>query len=142
MAVNTLLTSQVITNELLMRFKNNLGFAGSVAHTWDDKFAVEGAKIGDTLRLRDPVMFVAAAGPVMTPQNVTETQKTLQLNNQQVVGFAFTSKDLALSIDNFSERYLQSAAVALANVVDVAGLTMADNTVGNLVGTVGTPIAA
>lgn len=141
MAVNTLLTSQVITNELLRRFKNNLGFSGAVAHTWDDKFAVEGAKIGDTLRLRDPVMFTASAGPVMTPQNVVETQKVLTLNNQQVVGFAFTSKDLTLSIDNFAARYLDSAAVALANAVDLAGLTMADANVGNLVGTIGTPIA-
>ncbi|HKE24979.1 MAG TPA: P22 phage major capsid protein family protein [Bryobacteraceae bacterium] len=140
MAVNTLLTSQVITNELLRRFKNNLGFSGAVAHTWDDKFAVEGAKIGDTLRLRDPVMFVASAGPVMSPQNVVENQKTLQLSNQQVVGFAFTSKDLTLSIDNFAARYLDSAAVALANAVDIAGLTMADANVPNLVGTVGTPI--
>ena len=141
MATNLLLTSQVITNELLRRFKNNLGFSGSVAHTWDDKFAVDGAKIGDTLRLRDPVMLVAAPGPVMTPQNITETQKTLTLNNQQVVGFAFTSKDLTLSIDNFSARYLESASVALSNAVDVAGLTMADQIVGNTVGTVGTPIA-
>jgi len=140
LAVNTLLTSQVITNELLRRFKNNLGFSGAVAHTWDDKFAVEGAKIGDTLRLRDPVMFVASAGPVMSPQNVVENQKTLQLSNQQVVGFAFTSKDLTLSIDNFAARYLDSAAVALANAVDIAGLTMADANVPNLVGTVGTPI--
>ena len=112
-----------------------------MAHTWDDKFAVDGAKIGDTLRLRDPVMLVAAPGPVMTPQNITETQKTLTLNNQQVVGFAFTSKDLTLSIDNFSARYLDSASVALSNAVDVAGLTMADQIVGNTVGTVGTPIA-
>jgi len=141
MATNTLLTSQVITNELLRRFKNNLGFSGAVAHTWDDKFAVEGAKIGDTLRLRDPVMLVASAGPVMSPQNVVENQKTLQLSNQQVVGFAFTSKDLTLSIDNFAARYLDSAAVALANAVDVAGLTMADANVPNLVGTVGTPIS-
>lgn len=142
MAVNTLLTSQVITNELLRRFKNNLGFSGAVNHTWDDKFAVDGAKIGDTLRLRDPVIFTAADGPPMTAQNVTETQKTLQLNKQKVVGFSFTSKDLTLSIDNFSARYLDSAAVALANAVDIDGLTMADQTVGNIVGTVGTPIAA
>lgn len=140
MAVNTLLTSQVITNELLRRFKNNLGFSGAVSHTWDDKFAVEGAKIGDTLRLRDPVVFAAADGPVMSPQNVTETQKTLTLNKQKVVGFAFTSKDLTLSIDNFAARYLDSAAVALANAVDIDGLTMADNNVGNTVGTIGTPI--
>jgi hypothetical protein len=138
-ATNTLLTSQVITNELLRRFKNNLGFSGACAHTWDDKFAVEGAKIGDTLRLRDPVLFTAQAGPVMSPQNVVENQKILQLNNQQVVGFSFTSKDLTLSIDNFAARYLDSAAVALANVVDVAGLTMADANSSNMVGTPGTP---
>lgn len=142
MAVNTLLTSQVITNELLRRFKNNLGFSGAVSHEWDDKYAVEGAKIGDTLRLRDPVIFTAAPGPAMTPQSVVETQKVLVLNNQQVVGFSFTSKDLTLSIDNFSDRYLRSAAVALANAVDVAGLTMADQNVGNTVGVVGTPIAS
>jgi hypothetical protein len=129
----------VITNELLRRFKNNLGFSGAVTHTWDDKYAIEGAKIGDTLRLRDPVMFVAADGPVMTPQNVVETNKVLQLNKQKVVGFAFTSKDLTLSIDNFAARYLDSAAVALANAVDIDGLTMADTNVGNSVGTPGTP---
>ena len=141
MATNTLLTSQVITNELLRRFKNNLGFSGAVSHTWDDKFAVEGAKIGATLMLRDPVLFVAANGPVMSPQNVTETNKTLVLNTQKVVGFAFTSKDLTLSIDNFAARYLDSAAVALANAVDIDGLTMADQNVGNTVGTIGTPIS-
>jgi hypothetical protein len=84
-------------------------------------------------------MFVAANGPVMTPQNVVETNKTLILNTQKVVGFAFTSSDLTLSIDNFAARYLDSAAVALANAVDVDGLTMADSNVGNSVGTPGTP---
>ena len=139
MSTNTLLTSQVITNELLRRFKNNLGFSGAVNHTWDDKFAVEGAKIGATLRLRDPVMFTAANGPVMTPQNVVENQKTLVLNTQKVVGFSFLSQDLTLSIDNFAARYLDGAAVALANAIDVDGLTMADTNVGNSFGTPGTP---
>jgi len=136
---NTLLTSQVITNELLRRFKNNLGFSGAIAHTWDDKFAVEGAKIGDTLRLRDPVRFIAQDGPVLIPQDVTETQKVLVLNRQKVVGFSFLSKDLTLSIDNFRERYLDSAAVALANAVDVDGLTMAYQNTPNQVGVPGTP---
>lgn len=87
-------------------------------------------------------MFAAADGPVMTPQNVVETQKFLILNYQKVVGFSFTSKDLTLSIDNFAARYLDSAAVALANSVDLTGLTITMQTVGNTVGTVGTPITA
>lgn len=139
---NTLLTPQMITNELLMRFKNNLGFSGAIAHTWDDKFAVEGAKIGDTLRLRDPVRFVATKGRDITSsvQDVIETQKTLTLNQQAVVAFQFSSAELTLSIDAFRSRYLDSAAVALANQVDVDGLAMAYQATANAIGTPGTPL--
>ena len=137
---NTLLTAQVITNELLMRFKNNLGFSGAIAHTWDDKFAVEGAKIGDTLRLRDAVRFIVAKGRVITPQDVNETSKSLTLNTQANVSFQFTSAELTLSVDAFRDRYLESAAVALANAVDVDGLLMAVNTTANAIGTPGAPL--
>lgn len=139
---NTLLTPQQITNELLMRFKNNLGFSGAISHTWDDKFAVEGAKIGDTLRLRDPVRFSVTKGADITGniQNVTETSKTLTLNQQAVVAFQFSSAELTLSIDNFRDRYLDSAAVALANQVDVDGLLLAYQSTANAIGTPGSPL--
>jgi hypothetical protein len=116
----------MITNELLLRFINNLGFSGAIEHTWDDKFAVSGAKIGDTLRLRDPVNFTVGKNPDITSaiQDVIETQKTLTLNQQAVVAFQFSSAELTLSIDRFSDRYLKSAGVALANQVDVDGLTL------------------
>jgi hypothetical protein len=141
---NTLLTPQMITNELLLRFKNNLGFSGAISHTWDDKFAVTGAKIGDTLRLRDAVEFTVSKNADITSsiQDVIETQKTLTLNQQAVVAFQFSSAELTLSIDAFSDRYLKSAGVALANQIDVDGLTMAYQSTGNQVGTPGTPIAA
>ncbi len=137
---NTLLSAQVITNELLLRFKNNLGFSGAIAHTWDDKFAVEGAKIGDTVRLRDPVRFTVAKGRVITPQDVLETSKTLTLNTQANVSFQFSSAELTLTIDAFRDRYLDSAAVALANAVDVDGLLMAYQATPNAIGTPGSPL--
>ena len=134
----------MITNELLMRFKNNLAFSGTLEHTWDDKFAVAGAKIGDTLRLRDPVRFAVTTTADITSsiQNVTETQKTLTLDQRAVVAFQFSSQELTLSIDAFSERYLKSASVALANAVDVYMLTLAYQATANTVGTPGTPISA
>ncbi len=140
MATNTLLSAQEITNELLLRFKNNLGFSGAIAHTWDDKFAVEGAKIGDTLRLRDAVRFTVAKGRVITPQDVNESAKTLTLNTQANVSFQFTSAELTLTIDAFRARYLDSAAVALANAVDVDGLLMAYQATPNAIGTPGSPL--
>jgi hypothetical protein len=139
---NVLLTAQMISNELLLRFKNNLGFSGAIEHTWDDKFAVAGAKIGDTLRLREPVNFTVGKNPDITAaiQDVVETQKTLTLNQQAVVAFQFSSAERTLSIDAFSDRYIKSAAVALANQVDIDGLTMAYQSTGNQVGAAGTPI--
>jgi hypothetical protein len=74
-ATNTLLNAQVITNELLLRFKNNLGFSGAIAHTWDDKFAVEGAKVGDTVRLRDAVRFTVAKAGSLHPRTSTRRPK-------------------------------------------------------------------
>ena len=132
----------MITNELLLRFKNNLGFSGAISHTWDDKFAIEGAKIGDTLRLRDPVRFTATKGRDITAsiQDVIETSKSLTLNQQAVVAFQFSSAELTLSIDAFRDRYLDSAAVALANQVDVDGLIMAYQATPNAIGTPGTPL--
>lgn len=135
---NTLLTPQVITHELLRRFKNNLGFAGSIRHEYDERFAQKGAKIGDSLQLRVPVKFTATKSATLTEQDVTETSVTLTLTTQAHVGFSFSSKDLTLTIDRFGERYLDSAAVALANVVDVDGLTMAYQSTFNAVGTPGT----
>lgn len=121
-----------------MRFKNNLGFASVVDHTWDDKFGVTGAKIGDTLKLRDPVRYTVVKGRVATPESTTENYKTLTLDTQAHVAFSFTSAERSLSIDQFSERYLVSAAGALANVVDVDGLTKAYQSTGSYVGTPGT----
>jgi len=135
---NSLLTPQVITNELLRRFKNNLGFAGAVSHEWEDRFAVSGAKIGDTIKLRMAPKFVAVKSAILSIQDVIEPNKTLTLNIQAHVGFQFTSKDLTLTIDRFRERYLESAAIALANIVDVDGLTLAYQTTPNSVGTPGT----
>jgi len=121
-----------------MRFKNNLGFSKVVDHTYDDRFAVSGAKIGDTLRLRDPVRYAVTKGRVMTPQDTVETAKTLTLDTQAHVGFSFTSVERTLNIDNFADRYVESAAVALANQVDVDGLTKAYQSTANSVGTGGT----
>ena len=87
-----------------------------------------GAKIGDTLRLRDAVEFTVGKNPDITSaiQDVVETQKTLTLKSSRPSSRSnFSSAELTLSIDAFSDRYLKSAAVALANQVDVDGLTMA-----------------
>lgn len=130
---NTLLNPTVIANELLMRFKNNLTFAAGCGHEYDDRFD----KIGDTFAMRDSARFVANDGSDITSQiqDVKEYSKNLVIDTRKNVAFQFTSKDLTLTIDRFAERYLQGAAVALANKFEVDGLTLAYQLSPNQVGT-------
>lgn len=137
---NTILTSQVITNELLRRFENQLNFSKTIRHEFDSKYARGGAygKIGDTLNIRVPVKFTAVSGAAISVQDVTETQVPLVIDQQYHTAFKFTSADLTLKIDDFSERYLKSAAVALANAVESYNITQAYYAVNHAVGTPGT----
>lgn len=99
---NTLLTPQVITNELLRRFKNKLSFAtSSITHEYDDRFANSGAKVGDSIKLRDQVKFVATKSATLSEQDISESGPTLTLDTQAHVGFSFSSKDQTLTIDRF-----------------------------------------
>lgn len=136
---NTILTPQVITNELLRRFENNLGFAKVVHHEdYSEHFAKPGAKIGDTLSLRDPVRFAATPGATLVVQDVEERKIPLVINERFHTAFQFDSAELTLSIDRIGERYIEGAAVALANVAEVSGMRVAYQQTPNYVGTLGT----
>jgi hypothetical protein len=122
-----------------MRFKNNLSFAAGASHEYDERFD----KIGDTYKLRVPPRFVANDGADITSQiqDVTESTIDLAINERKNVAFQFTSKDLTLTIDRFADRYLNSAAVSLANAFEVSGLTMAYQKTPNWAGTAGETLA-
>jgi hypothetical protein len=135
---NTILTPQIITNELLRRFQNNLGFAKAVHHEdWSEHFAKPGAKIGDTLSLRDPVRFAAVDGANLVIQDVEERKIPLVINQRKHTAFSFTSAEQTLSIDRIGERYIEGAAIALSNAAEVVGLTVAYQATPNVVGTPG-----
>lgn len=135
---NTILTPQVLANELLMRLKNNLGFAGAISSHWEDEFANKGRKIGDNIDLRVPVRFSASDGAALVPQDVEERSVSLKLNYHKHVGFKFAQRDLTLDIDRFAEKYLDSASVTLANQFDSDALDYAYKSVSNAVGSPGT----
>lgn len=135
---NSFLTPSVIAKEMMLQFKNNLGFTKNVNRQYDDSFAVSGAKIGQTVTIRKPNRYVVSNGAAMVTQDSVEDSAQLSLTTQNHVGMTFTSKDLALSIDDFSERYIQPAMLALANQVDVDMLTLAAQSTYNAVGVAGT----
>lgn len=121
-----------------MLLENNLTFTKFIRRTYDNKFAQSGAKIGATVNLRIPPVFAVTKGPNLSVQNFTETQFPLTINQQAHVDVSFSSMELTLSIQDFSERVLAPQIAQLANQIDQDGLAQFVN-VWKSVGVPGTP---
>jgi len=134
---NTLLTISQITRETLRILENNLVFTKQVRRDFDDSFGRAGAKIGTVLNIRKPARYSGRTGQGLSIEDATETQVPLTLNTQRGVDIAFTSQDLALSIDDFKERFIRPAIANVANQIDFDGLQQYLN-VYNTIGTPGT----
>ncbi len=134
---NTLLTISLITREGLRVLENNLTFTKFVRRDFDDSFARAGAKIGTVLNIRKPARYAGRTGQGLSIEDATETQVPLVLTTQQGVDIAFTSQDLALSIDDFSDRFIRPAIANIANHMDYDGMQQYLN-VYNTIGTPGT----
>jgi len=88
------------------------------------KFAVEGAKIGTVLNVRKPPQYTVSTGQALDLQAAKETSVPVTLTTQNHVDFQFNSADLALSVDDFSKRFISPAVAALANKIDYNGLQL------------------
>jgi len=136
---NNLLTISKITNEALMVLENELTFTSEVNRDYDDQFAVSGAKIGNTVNVRRPGRFIGTTGPALNVEDFNETSVPVTLDTQFHVDTQFTTQDLVLTLDMFSDRILKPAVAAIANKMDRDGLVTAKNKTANIVGTAGTP---
>lgn len=134
---NTLLTNGEITREGLRVLKNNTKFAKQVNREYDDRFGVDGAKIGNVLNIRRPPRYMTAVGQALQLEDATETSVPLILNTQRHLGIAFSSQDRTLNIDDFSKRFVRPGMATLANFIDFDGLGLYSS-VFNEVGTPGT----
>ncbi len=117
MAGNTYLTVDSITKEAVRLFKNSNLFVMNMDTQYDKQFAVDGAKIGDTLRIRLPSDFIVTDGPVMQLQDNTQQFTTLTVSTQKNVATPYTTAERTMSIDNYSELVMAPMINALAGKV-------------------------
>lgn len=131
---NTLLTPVMITREALRILHQKCNFIGNVNRSYDDKFAVEGAKIGTTLNIRLPNQYTVRSGATLSAQDTTENQVALQVTTQKGVDLNFTSVDLTMSLDDFSERIIAPAMAVLAANIEADAFNMALDVYNNVNG--------
>jgi hypothetical protein len=134
---NSILTIDMITRKALEILENNLVLTRNVNRQYDDSFAVEGAKIGSTLRIRLPDRALVTDGAALQVQDDNEQFTTLTVASQKHIGVNFTSAELTMQLDDFAERVLKPRISQLASSID-ADVANAYRNIGNSVGTPGT----
>lgn len=121
---NTLLSATAVTREALRVLHQKLNFVGSITREYDSSFAKDGAKIGDTLKIRLPNEYVVRSGAPLQAQDTVENTVELKVQTQKGVDLNFTSADLTMSLDNFSERIIEPAMARLAANIEADAMSM------------------
>ena len=134
---NSILTIDMITRKALEILENNLVLTRNVNRQYDDSFAVEGAKIGSTLRIRLPDRALVTDGAALQVQDDNEQYTTLTVASQKHIGVNFTSAELTMQLDDFAERVLKPRISQLASSID-ADVANSYKAVYSSVGTPGT----
>ena len=134
---NSILTIDMITRKALEILENNLVLTRNVNRQYDDSFAVSGAKIGSTLRIRLPDRALVTDGAALQVQDDAEQSTTLTVASQKHIGVNFTTAELTLQLDDFAERVLKPRISQLASSID-ADVANAYKAIFNTVGTPGT----
>jgi hypothetical protein len=127
----------MITRKALEILENNLVLTRTVNRQYDDSFAVEGAKIGSTLRIRLPDRALVTDGAALQVQDDNEQYTTLAVSSQKHIGVNFTTAELTMQLDDFAERVLKPRISQLASSID-ADVANSFKYIGNSVGTPGT----
>lgn len=139
---NTNLTIDMVTREALRIAHEKLTYLGTIDRQYDDSFAQSGAKIGSSLRIRQPNQFTRRQGSrIMDVQDVTETAITATVATQDGVDIRFNSAELALDIDDFSKRYIEPATAVLMSGIESDVLQAQQKLCYNSVGTSGSPMS-
>ena len=131
---NTLVTPTKIAKEALMQLENSLVMGNRVHREFKKEFT--GGQ-GSTVSIRKPVKFYTADGATRVNQDAEEKTTSIAIDQRKHVSWKFSTQDLTLSIEEYSERYIKPAMITLANTVDKSLHGLYTN-VWNAVGTPGT----
>lgn len=111
---NTIINPSIIAKEALFHLENNVIMASQVHRQYKREFV----KIGNTVTIRKPVKFVVTDGASRSNQDVIEETTSIVINQRKHVSWSFSTQDLTLTIEEYAERYIKPAMIALANKID------------------------
>jgi hypothetical protein len=136
---NALKVIDMVAKEALRIAHEKCSFIGTVYRGYDDSYSKKGAKIGDTLRIRNPNQYTRRSGSrIMSVQDQNEATQNLAVATQDGVDMKFNSTELSLSIDELSQRYIEPAMSVLCSGIEGDFISAMTKATYNTVGSAGT----
>jgi hypothetical protein len=135
---NQVPTIDQVTVEALSIFENNLVAAKRCNRNFEPLFGQEGAKRGDTVRIRKPAQASVRTGTAWQGQAIVQPTTTLTLSYQKGIDFSMTSFERKMDMPDLSKNVLKPYIVRLANELDKDILQTIVQNSYNEVGTIGT----
>ncbi len=130
---NSLLNINMITREAVRLWINTNSFIKHIDTQYDDQFAMTGAKIGTSLRIRLPNDYTVRTGAAVSVQDTAETSTTLTVATQKGVDVSFNSVERTMSLDDYSKRVLAPAVNNLVGAVAADVMSGVESGVSNFV---------
>ena len=136
---NQLLTISEITNRALPVLSNLCVLTDKFNRQYDKEFGQKGRKIGATCNVRLPPRYQGTFGPALNVEPSTENYVPVNILYQFHVDIQFNTINMLLDIDDFEDRFLKPACIAVGNRIDSDGAYFAFQNTANRQGTPGTP---
>lgn len=143
---NTYKFIDMVARESLSELHENIKLLKTVDRSFDDSFGKAGAKIGDTLRVRDANEFTIRTGNQMNISPITETTQNLTLSTLKGVDMEFNHVDATLKTDSpkevaaFTKRYITPAIKKLISNIEYEALAYYTKNTPQIAGTPGSAI--
>ena len=144
---NSFKVIDMVTKESLRIAHEKLAFIGTVDRQYDSSYKQTGAKIGQTLRVREPNQYKRRAGSrVMAVADQAESTQTITVATQDGVDMEFNSAELMQSVnsgaafDDLSKTYIEPAVSVLCSGIEGDYLAYCAKKTYNMVGTAGTAL--
>lgn len=129
----------MITNRALPVLANTCVLTDKFNRQYDKEFGQKGKKIGGTCNVRMPPRYLGTFGPALNVEPSVENYVPVSVLYQFHVDIQFNTINMLLDIDEFEERFIHPACIAVGNRIDSDGAYFALQNTANRGGTAGTP---
>ncbi len=121
---NNFLTPDVIAREALVLLESNMVAAQLMSRDTQQEFT-GGERVGDTIRVRrrDKGQVTQYNGSTVTPTDVVESSVNVTLERHFDANIRVTSREMTLSIQDFSSQILEPYLLEMAEQIDTYALS-------------------